>query len=78
MEFFVNDRLSWKRFLGLSLEEKSPDRNTFWIWQEFVTKIGRYDELFKIFNGQPLITSPKYYGTQIGDTNADLLEDYKI
>jgi IS5 family transposase len=52
MEFFVNDRLSWKRFLGLSLEEKSPDRNTFWIWQELVTKSGRYDELFKIFNEQ--------------------------
>lgn len=50
MEYFVNDRLSWKRFLGLSLEEKSPDENAFWTWEEIVVKSGRYDELFDIFN----------------------------
>ena len=50
MEFYANDRLSWKRFLGLSLEEKSPDENAFWTWEELVIKSGRYEELFKIFN----------------------------
>ena len=50
MEFFVNDRLTWKRFLGLSLEEKSPDENAFWTWEELVTNSGRYEELFQIFN----------------------------
>jgi IS5 family transposase len=50
MEFFVNDRLTWKRFLGLNLEEKSPDENAFWAWEELVTKSGRYEELFQLFN----------------------------
>jgi IS5 family transposase len=50
MEFYVNDRLTWKRFLGLSLEEKSPDENAFWTWEELITKSGRYKELFDIFN----------------------------
>lgn len=52
MEFYVNDRLTWKRFLGLSLEEKSPDEKAFWAWEELVTKSGRYKELFEIFNRQ--------------------------
>ena len=50
MEFFVNDRLSWKRFLGLSFDEKSPDSNAFRTWEEIVTNSGRYSELFEIFN----------------------------
>lgn len=52
MEFYVNDRLTWKRFLGLSLEEKSPDEKAFWAWEELLAKSGRYEELFQIFNRQ--------------------------
>jgi IS5 family transposase len=50
MEFYANDRLSWKRFLGLKLEEESPDEKAFWAWGELVAKSGRYEELFEIFN----------------------------
>ena len=50
MEFLVNDRLTWKRFLGLGLEEKSPDENAFWTWEELLTNSGRYEELFQLFN----------------------------
>lgn len=50
LEFYINDRLTWKRFLGLSLEEKSPDANAFWSWEELVVKSGRYQELFDTFN----------------------------
>ena len=49
LEFMANDRLTWKRFLGLGLEEKAPDENTFWSWNELLVKSGRYEELFQIF-----------------------------
>jgi hypothetical protein len=50
MEFYANDRLTWKRFLGLSLEEKAPDENTFQSWEDQVAKSGHAKELFEIFN----------------------------
>ena len=50
MEFYANDRLTWKRFLGLSLEEKAPDENTFQAWEDLIAKSGRAKELFEIFN----------------------------
>ena len=50
MEFFANDRLTWKRFFGLSLEEKAPDENTFQMWEDMIAKSGRAKELFEIFN----------------------------
>jgi IS5 family transposase len=50
MEFLINDRLTWKRFLGLGLEEKVPDANSFWAWEELLTKSGQYEELFQLFN----------------------------
>lgn len=50
LEFYINDRLTWKRFLDLGLEEKSPDANAFWAWEELVVTSGRYEELFEVFN----------------------------
>jgi len=50
MEFLINDRLTWKRFLRLGLEEKAPDANSFWTWEELLTNSGRYEELFQLFN----------------------------
>jgi len=44
LEFLINDRLTWKRFLGLNLDEKSPDANSFWTWEELLTNSGRYEE----------------------------------
>lgn len=52
MEFFANDRLTWKRFLELSLEEKAPDENTFQSWEDLIAKSGRERELFEIFNAK--------------------------
>jgi Transposase DDE domain./Transposase domain (DUF772). len=52
LEYQINDRRSWCRFLGLTLSEKSPDEKTFWWWKELLTKSGKYDELFRIFNKQ--------------------------
>ena len=50
MEFFLNCRLDFMRFLGLSLAEPKPDENTIWLFRELLTVSGVYDELFELFN----------------------------
>ncbi|MCL2300876.1 MAG: IS5 family transposase, partial [Firmicutes bacterium] len=54
MEFQINDRLSWQRFLGLSLGEKVPDSKTIWLFRELLMTSGAYDELFVLFNAKLL------------------------
>jgi IS5 family transposase len=51
-EYLINDRLSWKRFLGLTLSDKAPDATTIWAFREMLTNKGVYDELFELFNGK--------------------------
>jgi len=51
-EFVINDRLSFQRFLGLSLDDKVPDAKTIWLFRENLTKSGRYKELFDMFRFQ--------------------------
>jgi IS5 family transposase len=48
-EYQINDRLSWKRFLGLSLSDKAPDRTTIWEFREMLVSSGLYDKLFTLF-----------------------------
>ena len=36
-EFLINDRLSFMRFLGLSLTDKVPDAETIWLFREKLT-----------------------------------------
>ncbi len=52
MEYQINDRLSWKRFLGLSLSDKAPDAKTIWLFRETLTNGMIYDQLFALFNAQ--------------------------
>ena len=41
-EFLINDRLSFMRFLGLSLSDRVPDARTIWLFRERLTQeIGR-------------------------------------
>ena len=49
-EYQINDRLSWKRFLGLTLSDKVPDGTTIWEFRETLTNSGIYDALFELFN----------------------------
>ena len=49
-EYQINDRLSWKRFLGLSLSDKAPDSTSIWLFREALKTSGIYDELFELFN----------------------------
>ncbi|MFZ5617404.1 MAG: IS5 family transposase [Pseudomonadota bacterium] len=51
-EFLITDRLSFMRFLGLSLGDKAPDRNTIWTFRETLKKAGVIDALFAAFDAQ--------------------------
>lgn len=51
-EYQINDRLSWKRFLGLSMSDKAPDATTIWEFQEMLTNSGVYNALFTLFNAK--------------------------
>jgi IS5 family transposase len=48
-EYLINDRLSFQRFLGLSLGDKVPDAKTIWLFRENLTKSGVYREVFELF-----------------------------
>ena len=48
-EYLINDRLSFQRFLGMELGEKSPDAKTIWLFKEKFGKEGMR-ELFDLFN----------------------------
>ena len=48
-EYLINDRLSFQRFLGMELGEKSPDAKTIWLFKEKLGEEGMR-ELFDLFN----------------------------
>ena len=47
LEYQVNDRLSFMRFLGLGLEDVVPDGTTVWLFREKLTKRELIEELFE-------------------------------
>ena len=47
LEYQVNDRLSFMRFLGLGLEDGVPDRTTVWLFREELMKQGLIETLFE-------------------------------
>ncbi len=49
-EFLINDRLSFMRFLGLSLGDRVPDATTIWLFREKLTKAGAIEALFARFD----------------------------
>lgn len=49
MEYQVNDRISFMRFLHLGIEDKVPDATTLWLFREQLTKAGLITELFDRF-----------------------------
>jgi len=49
VEYLVNDRLSFQRFLNMELGEKSPDASTIWLFKQKMGKEGMR-ELFDLFN----------------------------
>lgn len=51
-EYMINDRLSFQRFLGLTLSKKVPDAKTIWLFRNKLTKSGKEKKLFDMFNEQ--------------------------
>jgi IS5 family transposase len=49
VEFQINDRLSFMRFLDLTLDDRVPDRNTIWNFKESLKDNGGIDRLFEGF-----------------------------
>jgi transposase, IS5 family len=49
-EFYLRDRLTWMRFLGLGLGDPVPDANTMWTFREALTKAGAIERLFELFD----------------------------
>ena len=49
-EFQLADRLSFQRFVGLTLADAVPDQNTLWGFREELRKSGVLDRLFALFN----------------------------
>ena len=52
MEFMIRDRLSWLRFLGLSLGERTPDENTIRHFRNRLTETGTLKRVMKAFDWQ--------------------------
>ncbi len=66
-EFLVNDRLSFKRFLGLGVNEKSPDAKAIWLWRERVLHSGLHEKIFAWFEGELAKSGFEAKGGQIVD-----------
>jgi len=47
VEFLINDRLSFMRFLGFELGQRMPDARTIWLYRDLLTKAGAIDGLFQ-------------------------------
>jgi IS5 family transposase len=48
-EFQINDRMSFMRFLDLSIADDIPDSRTIWDFREKLTDLGLVEELFSLF-----------------------------
>lgn len=48
-EFQIKDRLTFQKFLGLSLSDKAPDEKTIWLFREDLMKAGAVERLFEKF-----------------------------
>jgi IS5 family transposase len=66
-EFLINDRLSFKRFLGLGVNDKSPDAKAIWLWRERVLHSGLHEKIFAWFEGELAKSGFEAKGGQIID-----------
>jgi IS5 family transposase len=47
VEFQINDRMSFMRFLGLTIADDVPDSRTVWHFRECLTDLGLIDRCFE-------------------------------
>jgi IS5 family transposase len=50
LEYQINDRLSFMKFVGLGIGDKVPDATTLWLFREKIKEEGLERELFEKFN----------------------------
>jgi IS5 family transposase len=50
LQFQITDRMSFKKFLGLTDADRAPDEKTFWKFGETLAANGLFDELFAQFH----------------------------
>jgi len=48
-EYQINDRLSFQKFLGLTLSDSVPDQKTIWLFREVLIRRGQVKPLFRRF-----------------------------
>lgn len=48
-EYQINDRLSFQKFLGLTLSDSVPDQKTIWLFREVLVRQGQVKQLFRRF-----------------------------
>lgn len=72
IEYQINDRMSFMRFLELSLGDKVPDAKTIWLFRDKLTQENAVEKLFWLFNSllerQSIIT---HTGTIVDATFVD-------
>ncbi len=66
-EFLINDRLSFKRFLGLGVNDKSPDAKSIWLWCERVVHSCLHEKIFAWFEDELVRFGYATKGGQIVD-----------
>lgn len=49
-EYQINDRMSFMRFLGLTLSDSVPDAKTIWLFRDTLTKANVMPAMFALFN----------------------------
>ena len=62
-EYQTRDRLSFMRFLGLTIHDAVPDEKTIWLFREALIKANAIEELFQRFNSY---LSEQGYAAAIG------------
>jgi IS5 family transposase len=68
-EFLINDRLSFMRFLALSLSDRVPDARTIWLFGEKLTKTEAIKPLFDRFDAALRAAGYIAMGGQIVDAS---------
>jgi IS5 family transposase len=69
MEYQLRDRLSFMRFLGLSLEDRVPDATTLWLYREALVEAGAVEKLFADFDAHLRAQGYTAMGGQIIDAS---------
>ena len=69
VEYQMRDRLSFVRFLGLTLADKVPDAKTVWLYREQLSQAGVIEALFNDFDGYLNTQGYRAMGGQIIDAS---------